>query len=138
MLILYIKYVGRVRVMSSRRQRNIPPDPDRNQNTSGNNNNKGNSNNNSNGNSNQPDLNNLGQLLNNIDLNQVMGQLSQMNNGSGSQSPPQTQGQGSKDPRLDLLNAMKPFLNTRRGGMIDKVGQFYSIMRIVQGNNKKR
>ena len=128
MLILYIKYVGRVRVMSSRRQRNIPPDPDKNQNTSGNNNNKGNGN--------QQDLNNLGQLLNNIDLNQVMGQLSQMNNGS--QSPPQTQGQGSKDPRLDLLNAMKPFLNTRRSGMVDKLGQFYSIMRIVQGNNKKR
>lgn len=115
--------------MSSRRQRNIPPDPDSNQNTSG-------DNNSNRSNNNQQNFNNLGQLLNNIDINQVMSQLSQMNGAPG--APPQMQGQGPKDPRLDLLNAMKPFLNTRRGGMIDKIGQFYSIMKIVQGTNKKR
>lgn len=85
----------------------------------------------------QPNLNNLGQLLNNIDINQVMGQLSQMM-GSSQQRQTQPQRASVNDPRLDLLQAMKPFLNTRRGVMIDKIGQLYAITRIIQGNNRKR
>lgn len=110
--------------MGGRRNKNTQPD-------SGN---SGENNSNTNG---QPNFNNLGQLLNNIDINQVMGQLSQMM-GSSQQGPQQRSRAPVNDPRIELLQAMKPFLNTRRATMIDKIGQLYAITRIVQGNNRKR
>lgn len=96
----------------------------------------------------QPNMNNLGQFLNNVDLNQVMGQLSQMLGGGGgggggqpqqgyTQGPAQAPRTASRDPRLELLQAMKPFLNPRRSDMIDRIGQFYAIARIVQGQRKR-
>lgn len=110
--------------MSSKRDKNIQPD-------------RNNSGSNAESTGGQPNINNLGQLLNNIDINQVMGQLSQMM-GSSQQGTQQPQRQTASDPRLELLQAMKPFLNSRRGMMIDKIGQLYAITRMVQGNNKKR
>lgn len=88
-------------------------------------------------------MNNLGQFLNNVDLNQVMGQLSQMLGGGGqtqqgfTQGPSQAQRTAPRDPRLELLQAMKPFLNPRRSDMIDRIGQFYAIAKIVQGQRRR-
>lgn len=110
--------------MSNRRNKGTQPERSNNDGNTGN----------TNG---QPNMNNLSQLLNNIDINQVMGQLSQMM-GSSQQGQPQPPGPSVSDPRLELLQAMKPFLNTRRGVMIDKIGQLYAITRIIQKNNRKR
>lgn len=119
-----------------RRQRNIQPDAD-NYNNRNNNINPGYNT----GNNNQFDMNGLGQMLNNVDLNQVMGQLSQMV--GGPQVPPlQNQAQPGRsavrDPRLELLQAMKPFLSARRSELLDRVGQFYVITRILNQNKKKK
>lgn len=119
--------------MSSRRDRNIGPDaqPD----SSGNTGNYSNPNG-------QQNMNNLGQLFNNLDLGQVMGQLSQMMGGSpGGGFPGNPQGvprapQAPRDARIQLLQSMKPFLNRRRGTMIDSIGQLYAIARIIRGGKK--
>ena len=125
--------------MSSRRDRYIQPDGNINPPNTGNFTSAGNTENpGSTGNSGgQFNMNNLGQLLNNIDIKQVMNQFSQM----GGSPQEQTQGapsKSSKDPRIDLLQAIKPFVSSKRGGMIDKIGQFYAITKIIQNTNKKR
>lgn len=124
--------------MSSHRHRTIPPDND-------NYNYKTNINDNTvqNNGEGQFNMNNLGQLLNNMDLNQVMGQLSQMmgNNQGTSQGnndrPPSLQPSNTKDPRVQLLQAMKPFVNQKRGQILDNIGQIYGIIKIVRSTNKK-
>lgn len=81
----------------------------------------------------QPNMNNIGQLLNNIDLNQVMSQLSQMlGSPSGVETGPAPRPNAPMDTRLQLLQAMKPFVNARRGDMLDKIGQIYSIVKMLQ------
>lgn len=113
--------------MSSRRNRNIQPDSQAN-NSSGN---FGSSNG-------QPNMNNFGQFFNNMDLNKILGQFSQMMGGpppgafqNGPQSPPRQS--APRDPRLQMLQSMKPFLNKRRGTMIDGISQLYSIARLMRG-----
>lgn len=125
--------------MSSRRNRNLKPDsqPDNGYNfNAGNTGNSGNSGNYSG----QPNMNNFGQFFNNMDLNQLLGQISQMMGGSppggGFQGGPQMQAprpSPPRDPRMQLLQAMKPFLNKKRGAMIDGIGQLYTIARIIRG-----
>lgn len=113
--------------MSSRRSRNIQPDAQPN-NSSGN---FGSSNG-------QPNFNNLGSLFNNMNLNQILGQLSQMMGGPsqggfpGGPSPT-PRPSPPRDPRMQLLQSIKPFVNKRRGAMIDGIGQLYSIVRIIRG-----
>lgn len=118
--------------MSSRTNKYTQPDaqPD-----NGYNFNTGNS-----GNSNgQPNMNNFGQLFNNMDLNQLLGQISQMMGGAPQgnfQGGPQMQPPRPappRDPRMQLLQAMKPFLNKKRGAMLDGIGQLYTIARIIRG-----
>ncbi|KPU46045.1 hypothetical protein OXPF_05260 [Oxobacter pfennigii] len=98
-------------------------------------------------------MNNLGQLLNGLDINQLMSQVSQMMGGQmggfpgGQQGPapgaPQGQPMGfqppraaPRDPRLQLLQAMKPFLSKRRSGLIDNIGQLYTIASLVRSFKK--
>jgi hypothetical protein len=124
---------GRRGLMSSRRNRNIQPDaqPD-----NGYNFNSGNPNG-------QPNMNNLNQLFNNMDLNQILGQISQMMGGGpqgGVPNNPQMQQPGPsqvRDPRIQLLQAVKPFVNRRRGAMIDGIGQLYAIAKIIKGSGRK-
>ncbi|HBM80786.1 MAG: hypothetical protein QME45_06395 [Clostridiales bacterium] len=89
----------------------------------------------------QPNMNNFGQLFNNMNLGQIMGQLSQMMGGpppGGFQGGPQAPYRPAppRDPRLQILQAMKPFLNRRRGAMIDGISQLYSIAKIIRGTIK--
>lgn len=131
--------------MSSRRNKNIQPDED---NYSYNANNRNNMNPGGGANMNPGggmNMNNLGQMLNNMDLGQIMGQLSQMMGGPPGGS---TDGQQAgfqpprpsppRDPRFQLLQAMKPFLGKRRGVMIDNIGNLYNIAKLVRGFNKRR
>jgi hypothetical protein len=117
-------YIGRGRRLMSDRRSRIQPD-----------NNRGGNPGNSGG---QPNFNNLGQLFNNLDMNRVMNQFSQMMGGmpGGAQGGTQPPRPRPRDPRLDLLQAMKPFLNPRRSGIIDRIGQFYTITRIIRGRNR--
>lgn len=88
-------------------------------------------------------MNNLGQMLNNLDLGQIMGQLSQMmgsppggqpGNPAGGGIPGgfQSPRQASGDPRMQLLQTMKPFLSARRARMLDSISQLYNIAKIVR------
>ena len=125
--------------MSDRRNRNIEPDAQTG-NTQQNNNGNANSGNYNNSNG-QSNANNFGQMFNNIDLNQIMGQLSQMMGGApgGFQGNPQMPPRPAapRDPRLQLLQSMKPFLNKKRGTMIDSIGQLYAIAKIIRGNGRR-
>lgn len=126
--------------MSDRRNRNIEPDAQTG-NAQQNNNGSTNSGNYNNSNG-QSNANNFSQMFNNIDLNQIMGQLSQMMGGGapgGFQGNPQMPPRQTapRDPRLQLLQSMKPFLNKKRGTMIDSIGQLYAIAKIIRGNGRR-
>lgn len=108
-------------------------------------------------------MNDFGKFLNNVDLNQLMGQFSQMMGGpQGGAQGPQGGGQGSpqggfrgnpqgggfpggfqppkqapRDPRMQLMQAIKPFLSKRRAGMLDNIGQLYGVFNIVKGMKKR-
>lgn len=127
--------------MSGRRERGIQPDNDNYKYNS----NAGNFGNSGSGPNMSPgggmNMNNLGQMLNNMDFNQILGQLSQMMGGGPQMAPPQGGPQGGfqgprpmpRDPRVQLLQAMKPFLSKRRGMIVDNIGNLYNIVRIVRG-----
>lgn len=66
----------------------------------------------------QTDLSSLMNLLNNIDVNQLMGMLSQMNlnqqNQGGNAAP-------NMDQAYNLLNSLRPFMPAERINMVEQV-----------------
>lgn len=122
--------------MSSRRNRNIQPDAQPGNGYNFNSGNPGNA-------DSQPDMNNFSQFLNNMDFNQILGQISQMMGGPppggfpGNPQMQQPKPPQPSDPRIQLLQAVKPFVNRRRGAMIDGIGQLYAIAKIIKGNGRR-
>lgn len=89
------------------------------------------------------DLSNMGNLLNNINPNQLAGMLngidmnqlsSMVQNFSGNQSQAQNNGASiaNNTRSIELLNAIKPLVDAEKSQLIDSVIQLYSITKIIK------
>ena len=80
------------------------------------------------------DPNQLSGLLNNIDLNQLSSMFKGMGGGGsgGSSSTEPGASQVGQDKRMDILNAIKPLVNSERSQLIDSIIQIYNISRIMK------
>lgn len=90
-------------------------------------------------NSGNSNLGNIAGLLKNVDINQVLGllnsidisQLSSLFGSGGINSEGSIKSKkGTRE--IEILNAIKPMVNTQRGELIDLILQIYTISRILK------
>jgi hypothetical protein len=89
------------------------------------------------------DINNMGNLLNNMNPNQLAGilngiDINQLKNMFQNFNANQEQGQdgpriaNNNTKSVELLNAIKPMVNAERSQLIDSIIQLYTISRIIK------
>jgi hypothetical protein len=80
------------------------------------------------------DPNQLSGLLNNIDLSQLSSMFQGIGGGgSGGTSSAGSGGQQiGQDKRMELLNAIKPLVDSEKSQLLDSIIQIYNISRIMK------
>jgi hypothetical protein len=77
--------------------------------------------------------NQLSGLLNNVDLNQITSMIQGMNPGNGGNTDVKSKPSPViNDKRIELLNALKPLVDSEKSLLLDKIIQLYTISRIVR------
>jgi hypothetical protein len=77
--------------------------------------------------------NQLAGLLNNVDINQLTSMLQGMNLNSGANANVKSKANTViNDRRIELLNAIKPLVDSEKSLLIDRIIQLYTISRIVK------
>ena len=78
--------------------------------------------------------NQLSGLLNNIDLNQLSSMFKGMGGGGsgGSTSSGSGEQQVGHDKRMEILNSIRPLVNSERSQLLDSIIQIYNISRIMK------
>lgn len=82
--------------------------------------------------------NNIAEMLNNIDLNQLMSQISSnsINNGERSENT-SDHFFLDDDPTINLLNSMRPFFANDNSNAIDNIIKVYAIKNFINSPIKR-
>ena len=80
------------------------------------------------------DPNQLSGLLNNVDLNQLSSMFQGMGGGGsgGGNSASSGAQQVGQDKRMELLNAIRPLVDSEKSQLLDSIIQIYNISRIIK------
>lgn len=82
--------------------------------------------------SNNFDFSNIANMLNNIDIGQLSSLLGSFNPGSSEDDKRSRSSGRGGEKAIELLNALKPVVNSDRAEIIDMVIQMYVISKILK------